>query len=297
MSELDHAPHVGHISGGDYLQQDAIRSAVRETYRAVAPSDRRVAERFYAASELAALPEETVRIALGVGNPVRHANLHLGDDVVDLGSGGGIDCLLAARAVGPTGSVIGVDFLAEMIARGTAAAEAAGLANVRFVQGEIEALPLPDASVDVVLSNGVVNLSPRKVRVLAEAFRVLRPGGRLAAVDLVLEHDLPPEIQTHPAAWAGCLSGALSETALYKGLRRAGFRAVGIDPLHPFGIAECALYPLFNDELLELLRSRVPPERHDRIAQSVFVQAVKPAANEAIPGRLRPGPVVDATHS
>jgi len=295
MSELDHAPHVGHIAGGDYLQQDAIRSAVRDTYGAVTPTDRRVAERFYSADELVALPDETVRIALGVGNPVRHANLRPGDDVVDLGSGGGIDCLLAARAVDAAGSVIGVDFLAEMVARGTAAAQAAGLGNVSFVQGEIEALPLPDASVDVVISNGVINLSPRKVRVLAEAFRVLRPGGRLAIVDLVLEHDLPPEIQTHPAAWAGCLSGALSEIALYKGLRRAGFRAVAIEPLHPFGIAECALYPLFNDALIDLLRSRVPADRHHRIAQSVFVHARKPAGDEALPGRARStSPVADA---
>jgi len=287
MSTLHEAQHVGHIGGGDLMQQEAIRSAVRDTYRAVEPSDRRVAERFYAAGELAGLPEETIRIALGVGNPVRHAALRPGEEVVDLGSGGGIDCLLAARAVGATGSVVGVDFLAEMVARGTAAAAASDLHNVRFVQGEIEALPLPDASADVVISNGVINLSPRKVRVLSEAFRVLRPGGRLAIVDLVLEHDLPPEIQTHPAAWAGCLSGALSETALYKGIRRAGFRDVRIDPLHPFGIAECALYPLFNDALLDLLRTRVAPDRQDRIAQSVFVAARRPLPGEELPGRGR----------
>lgn len=287
MSALHGGPHVGHIAGGDYLQQETIRAAVRETYGAVQPSDRRVAERFYSADELAGLPDETVRIALGVGNPVRHASLQSGQDVLDLGSGGGIDCLVAARAVGPTGTVTGVDFLPEMVTRGASAAEAARLPNVRFVRGEIESLPLPDASVDVVISNGVINLSPRKVRALAEAFRVLRPGGRLAVVDLVLEYDLPPEIVTHPAAWAGCLSGALSEAALYKGLRRAGFREVGIDRLHPFGIDECALYPLFNDELLALLRGRVPAERQDRIAQSVFVRARKPAAGEALPGRAR----------
>ena len=287
MSAIGHEPHVGHIAGADLLQQDAIRGAVRRTYADVRPTDRAVADRLYSAAELEGLPDETIRMALGVGNPVRHAGLAAGEAVVDLGSGGGIDCLLAARAVGPAGRVIGVDFLPEMIERATRAAGAAGLGNVRFVQGEIEALPLPDASVDVVISNGVINLSPRKVRVLAEAFRVLRPGGRLAVVDLVLEQDLPPEITTHPSAWAGCLSGALSEVALYKGLRRAGFREVGITPLQPFGIDECALYPIFSDELLALLRDRVPAERHDRIAESVFVAARKPAAGEVLPGRAR----------
>jgi len=276
-----------HFEDGDLLSQDAIRSMVRETYSGVGPTDRRVAERFYSPDELSGLPDETVRMALGVGNPVRHAGLRNGEDVVDLGSGGGNDCLLAARAVGPSGSVIGIDFLPDMVDRATRAAEQARLSNVRFVEGLIEALPLTDASVDVVISNGVVNLSPRKVRVLAEAFRVLRPGGRLAIVDLVLEHDLPPEIQTHPAAWAGCLSGALSEVAMYKGVRRAGFREVGIEPLESFGIAECALYPLFDEELLRLLRTRLPAERHDRIATSVLVRARKPGSDEVAPGRAR----------
>jgi len=276
-----------HIEGTDFLSQAAIHDAVRETYGAVRPTDRRVAERFYSPDELAGLPDDTVRIALGVGNPIRHAGLQLGEDVVDLGSGGGIDCLLAGRAVGPTGSVVGVDFLPDMVARATRAATDSGLGNVRFAVGEMEALPLPDESADVIVSNGVVNLSPRKVRVLAEAFRVLRPGGRVAIVDLVLEHDLPPEIQTHPAAWAGCLSGALSEIALYKGLRRAGFRDVALEPLGGFGIAECALYPLFGEPLLDLLRRLVPPERHARIAKSVLIRARKPAPGETLPGRAR----------
>jgi SAM-dependent methyltransferase len=276
-----------HIDGGDLLSQQAIRSVVRGIYDGVRPTDRRVAERFYSADELASLPDETVRIALGVGDPTRRARLRPGEDVVDLGSGGGIDCLLAARAVGPSGSVVGIDFLPAMIERATRAAAEAGLPNVRFEEGLMESVPLPDSSVDVVISNGVVNLSPRKVRVLAEAFRILRPGGRLAIVDLVLEHDLPAEIQTHPAAWAGCLSGALSEVALYKGLRRAGFRDVSIEPLEPFGIAECALYPLFDDDLLSLLRSLVPPERHDRIAMSVFARGRKPAPGEVLAGRAR----------
>ena len=276
-----------HFEDGDLLAQDAIRSVVRQTYGAVQPTDRRVAERFYSPDELLGLPVETIHMALGVGNPVHHAGLGPGQDVVDLGSGGGIDCLLAARAVGPAGSVVGVDFLADMVDRAMVAAAEVGLSNVRFVEGLIEALPLPGESADVVISNGVVNLSPRKVRVLAEAFRVLRPGGRLAIVDLILEHDLPPEIQTHPAAWAGCLSGALSEIALYKGVRRAGFREVSIEPLAPFGIAECALYPLFGAELLALLRARLPVERHDKIAMSVLVRARKPAGDERLAGRAR----------
>jgi SAM-dependent methyltransferase len=279
--------HPGAIVGTDFLQQDSIRAAVRQTYGSVSPSDRQVAERFYSPEELDGLPDETIRMALGVGNPLRHAGLSAGDDVLDLGSGGGIDCLIAARAVAPGGLVVGVDFLADMVNRATRAAAEAGLADVRFVESEIEALPLPDDSIDVVISNGVINLSPRKVRVLSEAFRVLRPGGRLAIIDLVLDHDLPPEIQTHPAAWAGCLSGALSETALYKGLRRAGFRDVGIDPVDDFGIEECALYPLFNDALLGLLRRLVPEERHSRIARSVFVHGRKPAPDESLPGRAR----------
>jgi arsenite methyltransferase len=279
--------HVGHVAGTDFLQQDAIRGAVRQTYRSVGPTDRQVAGRFYGPEELAGLPDEAVRFALGVGNPVRHAGLLAGDDVLDLGSGGGIDCLIAARSVAPGGSVVGIDFLAEMVERATRAAADAGLVNVRFVESDIEALPLPDASVDVVISNGVINLSPRKVRVLSEAFRVLRLGGRLAIVDLVLDHDLPPEIQTHPAAWAGCLSGALSEIALYKGLRRAGYRDVGIEPLDDFGIGDCALYPLFNDELLELLRRLIPVERHDHIARTVFVSGRKPAPHESLSGRAR----------
>lgn len=288
MNELQDHRHGTGSTASDFLQQDAIRAAVRDTYSTMRPADRRVAERFYSTDELAGLPDETVRIALGVGNPVRHARLQTGDDVVDLGSGGGIDCLIAARAVGPTGSVIGIDFLDEMVARSRAAAHDTGLTNVRFVQGEMESLPLPDASADVIISNGVINLSPRKARALAEAYRVLRPGGRLAIVDLVLEHDLPPEIQTHPAAWAGCLSGALSETALYKGLRRAGFRAVDIEHVDGFGIAECGLYPLFSDALLELLRTRVPRERHNRIAQTVFVRGLKPTDEETLPGRAKP---------
>jgi SAM-dependent methyltransferase len=274
-----------HFADGDLLQQESIRSTVREIYGAVGPTDRRVAERYYSPDDLAWLPDETVRTALGVGNPVALAELRPGEDVVDLGSGGGIDCLIAGRAVAPGGSVVGVDFLEEAVARAGRAASGAGLDNVRFVVGEIEDLPLADTSVDVVISNGVPNLSPRKGRVMAEAFRVLRPGGRLAIIDLLMEGHLPAEIQTHPAAWAGCLSGALSERAMYTSVRRAGFRAVSIRPLEPFGIEECALYPLFTPELLDLIRRLVPAGRLGRIATSTLIRARKPAPGEVLLGR------------
>src|SRR5436190_17525872 len=143
-----------HAAGNDFLQQDAIRSAVQQTYAGVRPSDTSVADRYYTGAELAGLPVDTVRIALGVGNPVRHARLRPGEDVVDLGSGGGIDCLIAGRAVGPRGSVVGVDFLPEMVERAARAARDSGIDNVRFVLGEIESLPLPDGSSDVIISNG-----------------------------------------------------------------------------------------------------------------------------------------------
>jgi arsenite methyltransferase len=154
--------------------------------------------------ELTALPSGAVDWALGVGNPVRHADLKSGEIVLDVGCGAGLDSLLAARAVGPSGRVIGLDLLEEMCERGRTHAKEAGVDGwTEFVQGEMEDIPLPDASVDVVISNGVINLSPRKSRVLAEIRRVLRPDGRLSVADLTVNDELPSELQTNDAAWAG----------------------------------------------------------------------------------------------
>jgi arsenite methyltransferase len=154
--------------------------------------------------ELTALPSGAVDWALGVGNPVRHAALKPGEIVLDVGCGAGLDSLLAARAVGPSGRVIGLDLLEEMCERGRTHAKEAGVDGwTEFVQGEMEDIPLPDASVDVVISNGVINLSPRKSRVLAEIRRVLRPDGRLSVADLTVNDELPSELQTNDAAWAG----------------------------------------------------------------------------------------------
>jgi arsenite methyltransferase len=189
--------------GDDLIGQAAIKDLVREAYRRVVGKTSTIAERLYEPHQLAGLPAGAIAQALGVGNPVRAARLKPSDVVLDLGCGGGIDTLLAAREVGSTGRAIGLDTLPEMLAAAARHAAEIGLANVEWLQGDLEDIPLPDASVDVALSNGVVNLSPRKSRVFAEVHRVLRPGGRLIAADIVVDDDLPPEVFTNPAAWAG----------------------------------------------------------------------------------------------
>jgi SAM-dependent methyltransferase len=186
-----------------HFNDDQAREIIRETYGHLSSHGPAVAEAFYAPEELAELPRGAVEFALGVANPVRHANLRPGEDVLDLGCGAGIDTLLAARAVGSTGTAIGVDMTPEMVARARENAAAAGLSNVEIRQGLIEELPLSDESVDVVISNGVLNLSMRKSRVLAETLRVLRPGGRIVISDLVLTEALPEEVLRSPAALAG----------------------------------------------------------------------------------------------
>jgi arsenite methyltransferase len=185
--------------------QDEIRDAVRDAYGSIeSGAGDVVAGRLYSAEELAELPAGARDWALGVGNPVRYAFLQQGEVVLDIGSGGGIDTILAAKRVGPTGRAIGLDIVEAMIDRAHANAAEAGVAGwVEFLHGEMERIPLPDGSVDVVISNGVLNLSARKSRALAEIFRVLRPDGRIALADLTVEGELPPEIANDQSAWAG----------------------------------------------------------------------------------------------
>jgi arsenite methyltransferase len=188
----------------DLLRQDEIRAFVREAYRSVDSESRAVAEKLYSPEELDGVPEIALDHALGVGNHLRYARIEPGDTVLDLGCGSGIDSILASRRAGPSGRVIALDFLPEMLERTARAARQAGLENVEPLEGEMEAIPLPDDSVDCLISNGVVNLSPRKARVLAECARVLRRDGKLCVADLTVEEEeLPPEVLTHPAAWAG----------------------------------------------------------------------------------------------
>jgi arsenite methyltransferase len=200
-AEAAHSPMAP--ASDDLLAQEAIKETVRRAYRDVVGKASRVAERLYDPDQLHLVPPGAVEQALGVGNPIRAATLNPGETVIDLGCGGGIDTILAACAVGATGKAIGLDMLPEMLAVASRHATESGVANVEWMHGYLEEIPLPDASVDVVISNGVVNLSPRKSRVFAEIHRILRPGGRFALADIVVDEDLPPEILTNPAAWAG----------------------------------------------------------------------------------------------
>jgi arsenite methyltransferase len=186
------------------MRSAEIKDIVRSAYAAVDASSETLARKLYSSEQLAQMPQSAIEGALGVGNHLRHAEIDAGETLLDLGCGAGIDTVLAARRTGPTGRVLALDFLPEMLDRTGAAVAEAGLTNVELLEGDIEALPLPDDSVDHVVSNGVINLAPRKARVLAECARVLRPGGKLTVADLtVAEEELPPEILTHPATWAG----------------------------------------------------------------------------------------------
>jgi len=189
----------------DLMYQDQIKDAVRDAYGSIEGGAGEVAiSKFYSEEELAEVPDGARDWALGVGNPVRFAFLQPGEVVLDVGSGAGIDSILAARRVGPTGKVIGLDIVEAMGDRARANAIEAGVEGwTEFLQGEMEQIPLPDSSVDVVISNGVLNLSGRKSRALAEIYRVLVPGGRISLTDLTVDGELPPEIANDQSAWAG----------------------------------------------------------------------------------------------
>src|SRR5689334_4120423 len=190
-----------------------------------------VTSNLYDETQASAIPAEAMLASLGCGNPTALAELKTGEIVLDLGSGGGIDVLLSAKRVGPTGKAYGLDMTDEMLALARDNQQKAGLANVEFLKGEIERIPLPDNSVDVIISNCVINLSADKDRVIAEAFRVLKPGGRLAVSDIVVRgEDLPDAVRRSMALWVGCVAGALDEGAYRKKFARAGFEKVDVEP-------------------------------------------------------------------
>jgi arsenite methyltransferase len=199
-----------------------------------------ITSNLYDPAVTAALPAEAVSASLGCGNPTAMIDLRPGETILDLGSGGGLDVLLSARRVGPTGKVYGLDMTDEMLALARENQRRAGVSNVEFLRGEIEAIPLPDQSVDVVISNCVINLSSDKDQVLREAFRVLKPGGRFAVSDVVVRGAVPAEVRHSVERWIGCVAGALEETEYREKLVGAGFHDVEIAPWRVYAIKDAA---------------------------------------------------------
>ena len=231
-----------------------------------------VSDNLYRLQETATLPEGAVLASLGCGNPTALAQLDAGQTVLDLGSGGGIDVLLSAKRVGPAGKVYGLDMTDDMLALARENQRQAGITNVEFLKGEIEQIPLPDASVDVIISNCVINLSVDKGRVLREAFRVLKPGGRFAVSDVVVRGSLPAAVRENMEAWVGCVAGALEEREYERLLREAGFVDIGLEPTKIYEFADAAAILEGAGLDAEVLAREV-----DGCVMGAFVRARKPA--------------------
>ena len=234
-----------------------------------------ITSNLYDATQIGQIPEEAVLASLGCGNPTALAQLKPGETVLDLGSGGGIDVLLSARRVGPTGKAYGLDMTDEMLALANENKRKSGIANVEFLKGEIENIPLPDNSVDVIISNCVINLSADKSKVLREAFRVLKPGGRFAVSDVVTRGEILPEIRQSILAWVGCIAGALDENEYRSKLTVAGFEQIDIEPTRIYR-AEDALEFLSGQQILV----KLDPAQIDGKFFSGFIRAVKPAGTK-----------------
>jgi arsenite methyltransferase len=219
------------------------------------------------------LPETAVLASLGCGNPTALAELKAGETVLDLGSGGGIDVLLSAKRVGLTGKAYGLDMTDEMLALANENKRKAGVENVEFLKGEIEKIPLPDNSVDVIISNCVINLSANKDRVFQEAFRVLKPGGRFAVSDVVTKGDMLPEIRQSVLLWVGCLAGALAEVDYKAKLVAAGFEQIDIEPTRIYRVEDARTF--LKDQGIDV--DAIAPQVDGKFF-SAFVRAVKPAA-------------------
>jgi SAM-dependent methyltransferase len=226
----------------------------------------------YSNSETSLLPEEAVKASLGCGNPTALAELKPGEIVLDLGAGGGIDVLLSARRVGPTGKAYGLDMTDEMLALARENQRKADVENIEFLKGEIEKIPLPDSSVDVIISNCVINLSADKDQVLREAFRVLKPGGRFAVSDVVVRGEVPDDIRRNVLLWVGCVAGALSDHEYVAKLEHAGFDSIEIEPTRVYNIEDARSLLGAEGIDVDALASHV-----DGKFMSAFVRAVKPA--------------------
>jgi SAM-dependent methyltransferase len=237
-----------------------------------------ITSNLYGDAETSDLPKRAVAASLGCGNPTALIDLRQGDVVLDLGSGGGIDVLLSARRVGPTGKAYGVDMTPEMLALARENQREAGVTNAEFLEGRIDAIPLPDASVNVVISNCVINLAADKDRVLAEAFRVLKPGGRFAVSDVVVLGDVPDAVRRSMELWIGCIAGALRDTEYIAKLTAAGFTNVSVEQWRVYDPSDA------RDILSRANLSEAAVAAATGKFASAFVRAVKPAASSACCG-------------
>jgi SAM-dependent methyltransferase len=269
------------------MSERPIQDAIREKYGDITKSIGKagccgatacgcgdpITSNLYSEAEKANLPADAVAASLGCGNPTALLPLEAGQTVLDLGSGGGIDVLLSARRVGPTGKVYGLDMTEEMLALAHENQQKAGATNVEFLKGTIEAIPLPDQTVDVIISNCVINLSSDKDAVLREAFRVLKPGGRFAVSDVIVRGHVPADVQRSMELWVGCIAGALEEADYVSKLQGAGFADVEVEPWRIYQVEDARAF--LADAGLDV--DRFAPEIDGRFA-SAFVRARKPQA-------------------
>jgi arsenite methyltransferase len=274
------------------MSEASIRDAVKEKYGeaalrvssgssccGAAPAEGRgcdpITSNLYDASQVGQVPAEAIWASLGCGNPTALAKLNAGEVVLDLGSGGGIDVLLSAQRVGPTGKAYGLDMTDEMLALANQNKAKTGVNNVEFLKGEIENIPLPDNSVDVIISNCVINLSADKDRVLQEAFRVLKPGGRFAVSDVVTRGEILPEIRKSVLLWVGCIAGALEENEYRGKLVATGFEHVEVEPTRIYRVADAREFLAGQGLDVDALAPQV-----DGKFMSAFIRAVKPASSK-----------------
>jgi arsenite methyltransferase len=237
----------------------------------------------YSADEKGLIPEKAVLASLGCGNPTALIELRAGETVLDLGSGGGIDVLLSAQRVGPTGKAYGLDMTDDMLALARENQRQAGVTNVEFLKGEIENIPLPDDSVDVIISNCVINLSADKDRVLREALRVLRPGGRFAVSDVVVRGSVPEEVRRSMLLWVGCIAGALEETDYLAKLTQAGFRDATVEPTRVYNVEDARQFLTAAGVDVDA----IAPQVNEKF-MSAFIRATKPKASCCEPGCCTP---------
>ncbi len=235
-----------------------------------------ITSNLYDSGQASQIPREAVLASLGCGNPTALATINAGETVLDLGSGGGIDVLLSAKRVGPTGKAYGLDMTDEMLALARENQRKSGIDNVEFLKGEIENIPLPDNSVDVIISNCVINLSGDKDKVLREAFRVLKPGGRFAVSDVVVRGDVPPEVRRSMELWVGCIAGALRDYDYVAKLAKAGFDSIDIEPTRVYNVDDARQFLTGEGIDADAIATQV----QDKFI-SAFIRAIKPAVKPA----------------